>query len=65
MAPGLSAKYSVEIDTETHTREHYKTDEWLDTELPAAPAIMLGDDVIIEGGDIPEDELEREIKSRL
>lgn len=65
MAPGLSAKYSLEIETETHTRDHYKTDEWLNTDLPKAPAIMLGDDVIVGGGDIPEDELEREIRSRI
>ena len=65
MAPGLSSKYSVGIETETHTRDHYKTDEWFDTDLPRAPAIMLGDDMIVEGGDIPEDELEREILSRL
>ncbi len=65
MAPGLSAKFSVEVETETHTREHYKSDEWLETDLPAAPAIMLGDDVIAEGGDISEDELESEIQSRL
>ena len=65
MVPGLSTKYSVEIETETHTRDHYKTDEWFDTDLPRAPAIMLNDDVIVEGGDISEDELERVILSRL
>lgn len=30
-----------------------------------APSIMIDDDVIVEGGDISEDELEAEIKSRL
>lgn len=65
MAPGPSAKYSLEIETETHTGDHYKTDVWFDTDLSRAPAIMLGDDMIVEGGDIPEDELEGEILSRL
>ncbi len=65
MAPGLSAKYQAELQTETHTREHYKSDEWLEMDLPVAPAIMLDDDVIVEGADILEEELEREIQSRL
>lgn len=65
MAPSLSAKYPVTVETEIHDRNYYKSEEWLDTELPVAPAIMINDDVIVEGSDISEDELDAEILSRL
>ncbi len=64
IAPGLSAKYALDVETVIHSREHYRSDEWLETDLPGAPSIMIDDDVIVEGSDISEAELENEIRSR-
>jgi hypothetical protein len=63
--PRLSTKYPVAFEIISKPRDVYSSDEWAETELPCAPAIMIGDDVIVEGKNISEDELESKIKKRL
>jgi len=58
MMPRLGKKYNVEIEIISKPKEEYVTDEYFATDLPAAPAIMVGDEVVIEGGDISEKKLE-------
>jgi hypothetical protein len=61
MAPRLGAKYPIEIEMTSKPRAHYKTPEYMELDLPAAPAIMAGDEVVAEGSDIPEHKLETAI----
>lgn len=61
----MSAKHSVNVEIVTHTRDYYRSDEWSETDLPCAPAIMIDDDVIVEGENISEEDLESEIAQRL
>ena len=58
MAPRLGAKYPIEIEMTSKPRAHYKTPEYMELDLPAAPAIMAGDEVVAEGSDVNEHELE-------
>ena len=37
------------------------TDEYFELDLPVAPAVMVGDEIVVEGTDISEIELEQVI----
>ena len=58
MIPRLGEKYDIEIETVSKPRAEYTTDKYLELGLPKAPAIMLGDEVVVEGSDISEDKME-------
>ncbi len=42
----------------SNPRAHYKSPEYMELDLPAAPAIKVDDDVVVEGSDMDEQELE-------
>ncbi len=58
MMPRLGEKYDVEIETISKPRAEYSTAEYLEKRLPKAPAIMVGDESVVEGSDIAEEKLE-------
>ena len=58
MAPRVGAKYPIEIEMTSKPRAQYKTPEYMELDLPAAPAIMAGDEVVAEGSDVNEHKLE-------
>ena len=58
MIPGLGEKYDIEIESISKPREEYQTDEYSRLGLPVAPAIMLGEEVVVEKSDISEESLE-------
>ncbi len=58
MAPRLAAKYQIETEYTSKPRADYQTDEYFELDLPTAPAIMVGDEILVEGSDCPEDKLE-------
>jgi hypothetical protein len=58
MAPRLGATYAIEIETTSKPRADYKAPEYMALDLPAAPAVMVGDEVVAEGSDVNEQELE-------
>ena len=61
MMPRLGAKYQIEIETISKPNKQYQTDEYFELDLPAAPAVMVGDEIVVEGSDVPEDKLEATI----
>ena len=61
MIPGLGEKYEIEIETIAKPKDEYMTDEYFELDLPAAPAVMVGDEIIVEGTDASKDKLEEEI----
>lgn len=65
MMPRLGAKYPVEIDVTSKPKAEYTTDEYFDLDLPVAPAIMVGDEIVVEGEDVRECELEVHICRQL
>jgi len=41
------------------------TDEYFELDLPVAPAVMVGDEIVVEGTDVSEIELEQVIYRHL
>lgn len=56
--PRLGEKYPVEIEITAKPKSEYETDEYFALDLPVAPAIMVGDEIVVEGTDVADHELE-------
>lgn len=54
----MGDKYPVEIDVTSKPKAEYETDEYFELDLPVAPAVMVGDDIVVEGSDIADHDLE-------
>jgi hypothetical protein len=61
MMPRLGQKYKIEVETISRPKAEYQTDEYFELDLPVAPAVMVAEEIVVEGSDIPEDELEAAI----
>ena len=61
MIPGLGDKYEVEIETIAKPKDEYMTDEYFELDLPAAPAVLVGDEIVVEGTDVSIIDLEKVI----
>ena len=58
MMPRLGQKYDIEIETISKPIEEFTTSEYLELGLPKAPAVMLGDEIVVKGADASERNLE-------
>jgi hypothetical protein len=58
MVPRLGQKYSIDIEVTSKPIADYQTDEYFELDLPAAPAIMVGEEIVVEGTDVAEVRLE-------
>ncbi len=65
MLPGLEEKYSLEVETLSKTKEEYRTAEHLASGLPLAPALMVADEVLVQGCTIKWETLESAILRHL
>jgi len=65
MASRLGAEYSIELETISKPRAEYQTDEYMELDLPRAPAIMVGEEVVVEGSDVTEEKVVAEIRKQL
>lgn len=65
MASRLDAEYPLEIEVISKPRAEYQSMEYAKLDLPIAPAIMLDDDVLVEGSDVQEEVLVGAIRTRL
>jgi hypothetical protein len=61
MMPSLGEQYEIEIETISKPKAEYITDEYFELELPVAPAVMVGDEIVVEGSNIGQVEIETEI----
>ena len=61
MIPRLGQKYDIEIETIAKPKEEYLTDEYFEFDLPVAPAVMVGEEIVAEGTDVSEIDLEKVI----
>ena len=61
MMPRLGEKYDIEIETMSRPIEEYNTDEYFELDLPVAPAVMVGNEIVVEGSDVSDEKLERVI----
>lgn len=58
MIPGLGSKYDIRIDTRSKPKADYMTDEYFELDLPVAPAVMVGDEIVVEGSEVSQEKLE-------
>jgi hypothetical protein len=61
MMPRLGRKYAIEIETISQPIADYQTDEYFELDLPTAPAVMVAEEIVVEGSDVAEDKLETAI----
>jgi hypothetical protein len=65
MMPRLGTKYAVEIEVNSRPKAEYLTDEYFALDLPVAPAIMVGDEILTEGKDVDDHIVEMAICRQL
>ena len=65
MMPRLGEKYAVEIDVTSKPKADYLTEEYFELDLPVAPAVMVGDEIVVEGADVSDHEVEVSICRQL
>ena len=61
MMPRLGETYDVEIEVTAKPKAEYLNDDYFALDLPVAPAIMVGDEIVVEGSDISQDKVESAI----
>lgn len=61
MLPRLGEKYPVDIEIISKPKAEYHTDEYFELGLPVAPAVMVGEEVVVEGSGISQDRVEAAI----
>ena len=61
MMPRLGETYTISIETTSMPKAEYLTDEYFALDLPVAPAVMVGDEIVVEGTDVDEHALEASI----
>ncbi|RJQ67952.1 MAG: hypothetical protein C4519_23605 [Desulfobacteraceae bacterium] len=65
MMPRLGAKYPVEIDITSKPKAEYQTDAYFELDLPVAPAVMVGNEIVVEGSDVTQFLIEATICKQL
>jgi hypothetical protein len=65
MMPRLGKKYHLDIETISRPKEEYMTDEYFELDLPVAPAVMVGEEIVVEGSDVSRKLLEEVIGRHL
>jgi hypothetical protein len=55
----------LEIETTSKPNLAYRTEEYCKLGLPIAPAIMVGDELVVQGSDIDEEKVEAVIRRHL
>lgn len=65
MIPVLGQKYDIHIEVTSKPKAEYLTDEYFELNLPVAPAVMVADEIVVEGSDIGHLEIEKAICRQL
>ncbi len=65
MIPRLGEKYDIEIEITSKPKPEYLTDEYFALDLPVAPAIMVGEEIVTEGKDVDDHTVEAAICRQL
>lgn len=63
--PRLGKKYDIEVEAVSKSREEFQSETFLASGLPAAPAVMVEDEIAGQGPSISEAGLEAVIRRHL
>jgi hypothetical protein len=58
MMPRLGEKYGIDIEVTSKPKAEYQTDDYFELDLPVAPAVMVGEEIVVEGADVSDYEVE-------
>ncbi len=59
MMPRLGEKYKdIEIEVISKPIAEYQNDEYFELDLPVAPAVMVGDEIVVEGSNVAQEKVE-------
>jgi len=62
MMPRLGEKYKdIEIEVMSKPMAEYQNDEYFELELPVAPAVMVEEEIVVEGAGVSQDKVEKVI----
>lgn len=61
MIPDLGTKYDIQIETTSKPKADHMTDDYFELDLPVAPAVMVGDEIVVEDSDVSQKDLESAI----
>ena len=57
--PRLGEKYKdIEIEVTSKPVAEYQNDEYFELDLPVAPAVMVGEEIVVEGSNVAQDKVE-------
>ena len=59
--PRLGEKYDIDIEVTSKPKAEYNTDAYFELDLPLAPAVMVGEEIVVEGANISEDKVKTAI----
>ena len=65
MIPVLGQKYEIDIEVMSKPKADYLTDDYFELDLPVAPAVMVGDEIVAEGSDVAQSAIETAICRQL
>ena len=63
--PRLGQIYAIDVEVIAKSREAYQAEAYVASGLPAAPAVMVDDEVAGQGPEISEEKLEEVIRRHL
>ena len=63
--PRLGSEDEIDIEVTSKPKGDYLTDEYFALDLPVAPAIMVGEEIITEGKDVEDYKVEATICRQL
>ena len=63
--PRLGAKYDLEVETVSKSREAYQAEAYVASGLPAAPAVMVENELAAQGPSLSDAGLEAVIRRHL
>lgn len=58
MMPRLGEKYAIDIEITSKPMAEYQTGEYFELDLPVAPAVMVGEEIVVEGTDVSDHDVE-------
>ena len=61
----MGQKYDIEVQFTSQPIAAYQTDEYFELDLPTAPAVMVEEEIVVEGSDVADDRLEAVICQHL
>ena len=66
MMPRLGPTYKdIEINVISKPMMEYQNDDYFELELPVAPAVMVGDEIVVEGAGVSQEKVEQVISRHL